>query len=159
MLKLAGSLALGVCILGLAGWRQRSAIDNFADIRRGDVLKIHYHSSGCFHQDDYTFLFRPNNPSTIDVVHEPGTPQAKSFARVNLTHEDLRQLDNLMHFYRAKKKGGCTTVDTISFEQLRGKTTIASEKIIDDTCQVDEAKDALNFRQLIARAQAVPDQP
>src|SRR5689334_23958175 len=142
--KIAAALTLGVCFLGASGWQQGQAhVHNFSDLPHDHVLKIEMLSTGCFGGDANFFTFRNLGTSTIEISGKP---------TLTLNADDVKELDKLLEFYRHVKKGACTSVDTVTFEEYRGKTLIAKETYIDGTCSTMDTKDMISLWALIERA-------
>jgi hypothetical protein len=151
MVKIAATLLFGICGLGLMGWKHEARVHTFSELPSGNVLQIHFHSSGCFNQNDYDFTFRSGAQPTIDLVDSRNGGKL-TFPRLTLTGEDVRMLDSTLEYYRAVKGGSCTTLDTVRITEVRGKQVMGTETYEDRTCSVWGKKaDLLTFQELQSR--------
>lgn len=138
-------------------------VAGFAALPGADSLKIRYATMGCFHSATYELAFTagatPRASATrllLEWSEKDGVYVEKGREAVGemaLTAEDLRQLDALLAFYRAKPDGGCTTVEEIRVEQLRGGKLVAQESFTDASCSVHERKGVLSLGALLGRMQ------
>jgi hypothetical protein len=145
-------------------------VTTFSALPASDTISVQYQSRGCFHRDAYVFRFRKEGRKLIVEVYDnretwnrTNVPaKVKPVGQTVLTEEDVARLDNLIAFYRERRVGGSTTVQTIQIEQLREKTWIGAERFTDSTSiigmpkeWIDELKmphiDALGFREIRAR--------
>ncbi len=158
MIRLAATATVGVFLLAVAGWRQPAKVHDFSTLPQGNVLKVHYHSSGCFHQTDYEFTFRRSDGLFVDAVKDPrATPTF--FAVKSLSADDIIRLDAMLHFYRQVKGDGCTTVDTVSFAEYQGSKVVATESYKDATCSAGDNPSLLTFSQLANKLKQTEPQP
>jgi hypothetical protein len=136
-------------------------VDTFSKLKQGDTLVVRFHTSGCFHEATHEFTFRRASELTVSVVRLPGdaalagliTTQTNRVAlgTRTLSKSDVAGLDRLMEFYRSRHDSFCTTVDQISFTQLRDGKTVATEEITDGSCQTYDQKGLTRFPDLIDR--------
>ena len=152
MKRCAAALCAGACALAFAGWKGDARVHSFSELPRGNVLQIHFHSSGCFNQDDYDFTFRRMGEASVDLVEKDDERAPRSFPRLSLTADDLKKLDATLKYYRAVKGGACTTLDTVKITELHGSRILAIESYQDRTCSNwDEDKNLLTFNELYNR--------
>ena len=158
MIRLAALTTLGVLLLPAAGWRQVPRIHSFSTLPRSNTLKVHYHSSGCFSQDDYEFTFRRDRGLSVNAVEDPRSKQSYQGGKI-LSKEDITKLDASLEFYRHVKGGGCTTVDTITFTEYHGSQVVATESYKDATCSTYDNEKILTFNELETLISQANDQP
>lgn len=145
-------------------------VTTFSALPASDTISVDYRSRGCFHRDAFVFQFRREERKLIVTVYDNredwfrsnvSSPR-KPVGQTVLTEEDVARLDNLIAFYRERREGGSTTVETIQIEQTRGKTRIGAERFTDSTSIIGMPKelavhlkmpqiDALSFSEVRER--------
>ena len=147
MIRLATLTTLGILFLAVVGWRQALRVHDFSSLPRGNVLKVHYYSSGCFNQDEYEFTFRRDRDLTVNALENAKSP-SKYYGGKTLSKDEVGKLDALLNFYRHVKRGGCTTVDTVTFTEYHGSKVVATESYRDATCSTYDNDSLLTFGEL-----------
>jgi len=139
-------------------------VATFSALPKGDELEIVFQSNGCFHSTQYALTFRhEKRTGQLEVVITQIKPAAKDAAPgtyinavLEVAHEDVKGLDQLLVFYRSKPPGGCTTIDQISIKQHRDGKIIAQEEFTDGSCAVDDWKGRISIQEMIRRAESKP---
>jgi hypothetical protein len=108
-----------------------------------EEIQIEIHSIGCFHASNRKFLISGKNGMLVisERRFEWDEGQKKSIDRgvhllgsLTLSPQDRAGIDALCAFYRANTAGGCTSVDSISFEYRRSGKVVGRESFIDASC-------------------------
>jgi hypothetical protein len=161
----AFALALLVAAISAAGPAPAAdSVVAFSRLGPGEVLRVHFKSSGCFHNDAYDLVFWKGPRLTVRVSGvEYGVIRSlardrfpRSLGTLALSDSEAAGLDSLLGFYRSRPGGGCTTADRVEVVYLRDGATAASETFVDGSCAIQARKGVVSFRQLIGRAQYGP---
>lgn len=139
-------LAAAGLALSVPGGARQTRVADFSHLPQGDVLVIHYHSSGCFHTTEATLEYR-SFPKPVIVVRGKGRKVLRP------TQEEIRGLDALLRFYRSPRSSGCTTIDTVMFNQVHDGITVATETFTDASCSSFDQKGVLRIPELLTRAE------
>lgn len=103
-----------------------------------DEVRIEYSSGGCFHFFAFDFTLSGKTPGTVAVaerVTKDGKVSLRPAGSVPLSHLDIQRLDNRIAFYRQKRPGRCTTVDSITISWLQDGKIVEKESFRDESCQ------------------------
>jgi hypothetical protein len=146
----------------------------FSALTDSDTLVVEYRTSGCFHREANSFRFRREGTKLLVTAYDSGGFNRPNFWRksqelgtIALTEDDIGQLDNLLSFYRERRKGASTTVDYVRMDLYRGGTRVGSEMFVDRTSILGLPKelavqykwpyvDALSFSTIRARIKKSP---
>jgi hypothetical protein len=155
------ALFLAVFCCSVLSAEPPARVDAFSRLKQGDTLTVRYHTSGCFHEATHELTFRQASELSVSIVQlprdaaRPGVVTTQTnrvdLGTLILSKSDVAGLDRLMDFYRSKHRGGCTTVDDVTFTQQREGKIVATEQIKDGTCQTYEMKRLTRFPELIGR--------
>ncbi len=133
-------------------------IATFSSLPTSDSLEIRFTSRGCFHFYTYDFVFRHASVSVASVTQQWSKKKQQyietsreMLGQVQLTDADIKRLDELLRFYRSQRDNGCTTVDTITFSQLRDGKTIATEQFVDGSCSIDTTNSFATLPEIARR--------
>jgi len=128
---------------------------SFSSLKDGDVIRVTFSSTGCFHRTNRVFEFHEKSVAISSPDQAASSlkkdPESSKIGTLVVSKDDLKKLDRLLLFYRENKQVGCTTVDHIQIEQTRADGRSLSEKYADASCQSEQIEDALTFPQLQAR--------
>jgi hypothetical protein len=115
--------------------------------RPGEYCTWYVETRGCFGGNRYEYRYTPlPTPRLLVTDHTPQirldkktnkvtvARQSRSLAAVTLNPAQVTRLDNLLRYLRKRKKGGCTTVDTIKITWYINSQPAREEKFINDTC-------------------------
>lgn len=138
---------LALALMALGAPARQARVASFLDLPKGDLLVIHYRSSGCFHTTQATLEYR-SGPKPVVRVKGEGRKVIRP------TREEIRRLDSLLNFYRGPRSSNCTTVDTVTFSQIHDGKTVATETFTDGSCSSYDRKDILQIPVLLARAES-----
>lgn len=128
------------------------------------VLRINFHSLGCFHAVDYEFTFEfPGDNflkvSVIEDVHQSLHGETESrvnrvkIGMVTLVGRDWERFMKLLDYYKGLvgSEGGCTTVDHLIFQKVVGEKALVLAEIEDRTCGTHDRLDLLTFDEILDR--------
>ena len=125
----------------------------------GDVLKIDYRSSGCFHRHQHELvihrsengakltgaaLLRYRDPKTFTF----GEETRMALQTIYIDDKALARLERSFRFLRSPPNGASTTIDDILITHLRGGKAIAYEVLEDSAGQLADDKERLSFWDL-----------
>ena len=127
----------------------------------GDVLKIDYRSSGCFHDvHNELVITRTDKAVTLagadlsrywdEKAQKAIEGKRRNLLTTSLDDKQLARLDRSFEFVRAAPRGGCTTIDVVSVSQVRSGKIIAYEVLRDATCHLGEDKERMAFYELVS---------
>ena len=125
-------LVLGF-LLGCKPSNTQSPI-SFEAIRSGEKIAVQFESRGCFHQTQFKLWFEGSSSGVVNLKADPTNRVSKD--PIQLSSSDLKSLNLLLAIYRNVRKGGCTTVDTITVTKFVSGKPVAEEKFIDETCDL-----------------------
>lgn len=132
-------LALPLCLTAPAPRPVGDRVASLSRLPEGDLLVVHYESSGCFHSEGWRFLLRGGSTPSF-AFKEVGSRWRGPDSSLEyptptpLTKQQVGQIDGELEFWRSKHDGGCTTTDTIDVAQLRAGAVLAREHFVDSTC-------------------------
>jgi hypothetical protein len=167
-LKAALTFALLVAIglPGLAQTRKHSSghptarANTFANLAAGDTVAVRYASQGCFHSIMFDLVFTKGDAVTATIYRvqatwnaddTPGTEKRERVGVVVLDAKDIKGLDRLLAFYRAKPDDHCTTRDMIRIAWNRHGTAPIAESIVDGSCETHSMQGIVTFDALANR--------
>lgn len=100
----------------------------------GDVLTVHYHSIGCFHDTRVQVVLSTNDGGVVAsaAIEAEGSLPAVRIER-KLTPEEVAALDRSLRAIRAGGEGFCTTMTSYALTLERGGW-MASDSLTDGVC-------------------------
>lgn len=129
---LAALLIVSACALKNARSEGANKPISFSGLPGNRRILIDYQSRGCFHSTHCRLQFEAApNPRLVvtDVL------RSRSLGVLALSPQQVKQIDNLLTFYRQNRRDGCTTKDTIKVALLESGKTLSQESFIDESCQ------------------------
>ena len=136
----------------------------FSRLGSGEELRIHFRSSGCFHNDVYDLVFQSGPRPTVTVagvrygfIRSMARDRApRSVGTLALSDSEVAGLDALLRLYRDRPRGDCTTTEIVDVAYVRDGAVLASETFIDGSCAIDRAEGITSLQRLIWRAEYGP---
>lgn len=123
----------------------------FRGLPANQKVVIDFKSTGCYHrlQCKLEYSRLPSPAIRVEEVVYPdsgGVPSAVDHTTdrglVALHQADVRRLDNLLRFYRTRRKGRCTTLNDVTFSLRQGDRVLTTETFQDSSCYADDILDA-----------------
>jgi hypothetical protein len=136
-------------------------IGRFSTLPRGEEIQVDFKSTGCFHSLTYELSFQRATNVIVSVtnIEYEWSPERHIITATNrvqlgqltLGEADLAGLDQLLRFYRSRRRGGCTTQDAIAVSWRRDGKILATEQFTDETCATYNMTNLVTIPALVQR--------
>jgi hypothetical protein len=156
--------ALTFCLAFLVSCGSLLASDSvgtFSALLQGEEIQVGYESTGCFHSLTYELRFQRTSDVMVSVTkieyewsqerHAITATNRLELGQLLLSKADVDGMDRLLHFYRTRHPGSCTTRDAIAVSRRRDGKIVAAEQFADDSCATYNMKDLMTIPALVAR--------
>ncbi len=136
--------------------QEKLAAPKVSGLKTGEIITVLFESSGCFHNTVTMFEFSMQTVCVSECTYVDAKPikTKKVFGPLTLTDTDVAKLDLLFEFYAAEPRGGCTTVDKITYTKKKGAVVQSTRLFVDASCSLYEQRDTyLTFAMLAQRCE------
>ncbi len=114
------------------------------------MIEVEYRSRGCFHNFVNIFMIRGNYITMYDVTLEvsmlDGDPVIRDRTKVGsleLEESEIEGLDSLFAYYDGDLRGGCTTVENVTFRLIRNGVEVNRKVVTDYSCSLFDKENYL----------------
>ena len=132
-----------------------SAKETLGALKEGERLEVWYGTSGCFHLNKHFLVFKGRSVA-VSVVGEDGAGGMKKtlIGELELTAEELKELDETFERYREKPEYFSTSTESLSVEVWSGEKQVSKEVIAEHRAAGGgNGEKGLQLWQLVERAE------